>query len=117
MEAALTAFRDVCADPVVACVYSHFHYIGGTKALADAPELPIWGHGGIPATCAASARSVREDPGASRTNLVLLPESGPEGLVVGLGRFFRNPAHAPFTPGYVPAQHEFLSPPKPPWRA
>lgn len=114
MEAALTAFRDVCADPVVACVYSHFHYIGGTKALlADAPELPIWGHGGIPGNLRRFSGEVgpRGSRGLAHQFGVLLPESGPEGLVnVGLGRFFRNPDHAPFTPGYVPAQYEFLEP-------
>ena len=114
MEAALAAFREVCADPVVACVYSHFHYIGGTKALlAETPELPIWGHGGIPGNLRRFSGEVgpRGSRGLAHQFGVLLPESGPEGLVnVGLGRFFRNPAHAPFTPGYVPAQHEFLEP-------
>jgi alkyl sulfatase BDS1-like metallo-beta-lactamase superfamily hydrolase len=38
----------------------------------------------------------------------MLPESGPDGIVnIGLGRFYRNPSHAPFTPGHMPATHTF----------
>ena len=38
-----------------------------------------------------------------------LPAEGPDGLCgVGLGVFFRNPDHAPFTPGGAPVTH--------PWR-
>jgi alkyl sulfatase BDS1-like metallo-beta-lactamase superfamily hydrolase len=41
----------------------------------------------------------------------MLPDEGADGLVnVGLGRFLRNPEHAPYTPGHVPAQHTFDEP-------
>jgi alkyl sulfatase BDS1-like metallo-beta-lactamase superfamily hydrolase len=42
-----------------------------------------------------------------------MPQEGPDGVVnVGLGNFFRNPDHAPFTNGYVPAMHTFDGPTK-----
>jgi alkyl sulfatase BDS1-like metallo-beta-lactamase superfamily hydrolase len=39
---------------------------------------------------------------------IALPADGPDGLVnVGLGRFFRDPGHAPFTPGFLPPTTTF----------
>lgn len=114
MEAALAVFRTVCSDPIVACIYSHFHYIGGTTALLrENPDLILWGHAGIPGNLRRFSGEVgpRGSRGLAHQFGVLLPEAGEDGLVnVGLGRFFRNPNHAPFTPGYVPAQHEFDEP-------
>ena len=44
---------------------------------------------------------------------IAMPGDGPDGVVnVGLGNFYRNPDHAPFTNGYLPAQHTFDSPTK-----
>ena len=38
-------------------------------------------------------------------------DEGADGLVnIGLGRFFRNPDHAPFSPGYLPATVTFDAP-------
>ena len=37
---------------------------------------------------------------------IVMPAEGPDGLVnVGLGFSYRNPAHAPATPGYLPVTH------------
>ena len=55
MRAALAALREVTDLPIVACIYSHFHYVNGTKALLDergVESLPIYGHAGIPANLA-----------------------------------------------------------------
>jgi alkyl sulfatase BDS1-like metallo-beta-lactamase superfamily hydrolase len=39
---------------------------------------------------------------------LMLPENGPDGRVnVGLGHFYRNPAHAPFTSAFVPPTRTF----------
>lgn len=53
MRAALAAMRQHTSKPVVAVIYTHFHYVSGTTALlADAATaatgaLPIWGHSRI----------------------------------------------------------------------
>ena len=52
MRSALVVLREVTNLPIVACIYSHFHYVNGTKALyedAGVDTLPIYGHAGIPA--------------------------------------------------------------------
>ena len=51
MQAALQAIRRETAAPIVACIYTHFHYVGGTTALTPESndELPIYGHAGIEA--------------------------------------------------------------------
>ena len=97
-------------------IYSHFHYVAGTRAVLDVAgtaELSIWGHAGIAANRQRMAAEV--SAAASRGLVhqfgVLLPEDGPDGLVnVGLGREFRSRSHAPFTPGYVAANHTFSEP-------
>ena len=41
---------------------------------------------------------------------ITLPTDGPDGLVsAGLGPWYRNPAHAPFTDGFVPPTHTFAA--------
>jgi alkyl sulfatase BDS1-like metallo-beta-lactamase superfamily hydrolase len=116
MRMALREVRQHTNKPIKACFYTHFHYVAGTSALYDEvspDDLPIYGHSGIAANLIRFGGEV--GPRVSR-GLVhqfgnLLPESGPDGIIhVGLGRFFRNPAHAPYTPGYVPATHTFSEP-------
>jgi alkyl sulfatase BDS1-like metallo-beta-lactamase superfamily hydrolase len=113
MAAALKALRQVTQRPVVAVIYTHFHYVGGTSALADDvgsrwPDLPIWAHAGVAAN---RLRTAGEFSPAAERGLVhqfglLLPPDGEDGLLnVGLGPSFRNPAHAPYTPGHRPATH------------
>jgi len=107
MAAALTAVRAHTDLPVAAVIYSHFHYVGGTAALTDeaAGELPIWGHERIAHNL--ERNSVEVGPAAGRGLVhqfgMFLPPDGPDGLVgVGLGRFFKNPAHGLGTPGHLP---------------
>lgn len=113
MEAALAAIRSETDAPIVACIYTHFHYVGGTTAVLKAAgneSLPIYGHSGIETNLRRFGGEVgpRGARGLVHQFAVMLPQEGPDGIVnVGLGRFLRNPSHAPFTPGHVPAQHTF----------
>lgn len=110
MAAAITQLRTVTDAPIVACIYTHFHYVDGTRAIVedgqlDADELPIWGHERIAAN---RLRFGGEVAGRSRRGLVhqfgmSLPAEGPDALLhVGLGLFFSNPTHRPSTRGHLP---------------
>jgi hypothetical protein len=45
MRWALDAVREETAAPVVAVIYTHFHYVAGTAAIAGAGDtVPVWGH-------------------------------------------------------------------------
>ena len=111
MAAALTALRAHTDEPVVAVIYSHFHYCNGTTALSEedptggtSTPLPVWGHERIEANLARMATEVSTAAARGLVHQfgVLLPPDGPDGLVgVGLGRFFKNPAHGSGTSGYV----------------
>jgi alkyl sulfatase BDS1-like metallo-beta-lactamase superfamily hydrolase len=116
MAAALADVRAFTGAPVVAVIYTHFHYVGGTRALVDAgapPELPIWSHARVPAN---RSRQAGEVGPISRSGLVhqfgvTLPDDGPDALVgAGIGRAFRNPDHAPFTEGFLPPTNTFDEP-------
>lgn len=118
MASALAELRRVNTKPVVAVIYSHFHYVSGTRALEkDAGtrlgNIPIWSHKGVVPN--RQRVSGEFSPNASRGIVhqfgVLLPASGEDALLhVGLGNFFRNPDHAPFTEGFVPPTHTFDAP-------
>lgn len=113
MATALKALRRETDKPIVACMYSHFHYVSGTTAILEEggiTDLPIYGHAGIQANLDRFGGEVapRSSRGLVHQFAVMMPTEGPDGLVnVGLGRFFRNPDHAPFTPGYIPANQTF----------
>jgi len=114
MAAALAEVRQHTDAPVVACIYTHFHYVGGTRVLVDEnPDLPIWGHSGIEANLNRFGGEIspRVTRGLVQQFAIAMPTEGPDGVVnVGLGNFFRNPDHSPFTHGHVPAQHTFDTP-------
>ena len=106
MRAALAELRRHTQAPVVAVLYTHFHYIGGTQAVFEdaGGAVPVLGHEGIPANLARVSSEI--GPAYSRGLIhqfgLRLPPEGQDALVnEGLGLFFRDPAHAPFTPGYV----------------
>lgn len=113
MQEAIDALRRVTDKPVVACIYSHFHYVSGTTALlaeTGGRELEIWGHAGIEANLRRLGGEVA--PRSSRGMVfqfgVALPADGEDALLsCGLGLFLRNPSHAPFTHGHIPATHTF----------
>lgn len=107
MRSALIELRAVTQRPIVAVVYTHFHYVSGTTEIfRDAGrEVPIHGHARIPFN---RRRAMSEIGPAYARGLVYqfgtsMPLDGPDGVVsMGLGLFYRNPAHHPFTDGYVP---------------
>ncbi len=106
MQLALDAVSEHTDRDVIAVIYSHFHYVGGTRAVFDrvGAAVPIWSHAAVHAN---RLRATGEIGPAYRNGLVhqfglALPAEGPDALVnVGLGMSFRNPAHAPYTDGYV----------------
>jgi len=113
MRAALRALREETDRPVISCIYSHFHYVNGTQALFEeenSRHIEIYGHSGIPANLNRFGGEIapRSSRGLVHQFGLLLPEAGPDGLLhCGLGLHLRNPTHAPFTPGYIPANHTF----------
>jgi len=115
MRDAIVELRTVCDQPIVAVLYTHFHYVGGTPAVyvdGAAPDIPVWAHEKVALNRARTASEIA--PAYSRGLVeqfaINLPESGPDGRVnVGLGHFYRNPAHAPFTSVFVPPTHTFGS--------
>lgn len=112
MRAALAEIRRHTSAPVIACIYTHFHYVNGTTALLEECEgdLPIYGHNDIEANLAryGGETGPRITRGMVHQFAVAMPVEGPDGLVnVGLGRFFRNPEHSPYTLGHLPVTHGF----------
>ena len=116
MAAALAEVRRQTDAPLAACIYTHFHYVAGTQTLLqENPDLPIWGHSGIEANLNRFGGEIapRVTRGLVHQFAIAMPEDGPDGVVnVGLGNFFRNPDHAPFTHGYITASHTFDTPTK-----
>ncbi|MEC7827523.1 MAG: alkyl sulfatase dimerization domain-containing protein [Actinomycetota bacterium] len=112
MDSALEQLRVVSDQPVVAVVYTHFHYVNGTAALIEKePIHAIWGHERISRNLERSATEIA--PAYTRGLIeqfgIQMPEDGPDGLVnVGLGLAYRMAHHAPSTPGHVPADHTFF---------
>lgn len=113
MQEALGELRAVTDRPVVAVLYTHFHYVNGTAAvMAEAPEriVPIHGHARIAMNLRRAGGEIGPtySRGLVEQFAVVLPTDGPDGVVnVGLGHFYRNPAHAPFTAGHLPVTHPF----------
>ncbi len=116
MQLALQELRAVTDKPVVAVIYSHFHYVGGTQAVLDAfpdRDIPIWSHGRVPTNRLRTSGEIAPMYGRGLVQQfgIRLEAGGPDGLLsVGLGKFFRNPAHAPFTPGYLDPTETFVEP-------
>jgi len=106
MQWALDAVRAHTNAPVVAVIYSHSHYVGGTTALAGAGEsVPIWGHERI--TVNRERTGVELSASATRGAVhqfgLFLADEGPDGLINdGLGQSFRRADHAPHQVGFVP---------------
>lgn len=109
MRDALRRLRTVTDAPIAAVIYTHFHYVEGTKAILEegnhVSPLPIFGHEKIAFN---KSRALGEISPAYSRGLVeqfaiVMPTEGPDATVnVGLGFSYRNPGHAPFTPGYIP---------------
>ena len=98
------------------CVfYTHFHYVSGTIAVdgVSSGNVPVFGHSRITANLARAAGELA--PAYSRGLVeqfaIALPEDGADGVIHrGLGLHYRNPAHAPYTVGFVPPSVTLDSP-------
>ncbi len=111
MSEALAELRAVTDEPIVEVLYTHFHYVSGTQAVVDEGAVKaIRGHRRIADNLARAGTEIAPAYGRGLVAQfgIRLPATGPDSLIgVGLGRFYRNPDHAPFTPGYVPATETF----------
>jgi alkyl sulfatase BDS1-like metallo-beta-lactamase superfamily hydrolase len=112
MREALRRLRELTSEPIAAVIYTHFHYVEGTKAIFQegnhVSPLPIYAHEKVKGN---KARTLGEISPAYARGLVeqfaiVMPLEGPDATVnVGLGYFYKNPVHVPYTPGYVDATH------------
>ncbi len=113
MSEALAEVATVTDRPVVAVIYTHFHYVSGTRGIPGIESLPIWGHAGIVGNRARMGAEVSPAAGRGLVHQfgMVLPDEGPDALVnVGLGLFFRRADHAPFTNGFVAPTDEIDGP-------
>ena len=119
MREAIAELRSVTDRPIVAVLYTHFHYVGGTEAvfedrlaqgITDPRDIHIYGHEKVAYNRSRTATEIATTYGRGLVEqfAIMLPEKGPDGLVnVGLGHFYRNPDHAPFTSVFVPPSRTF----------
>ena len=113
MHCALARLRQVTDAPVVAVIYTHFHYVAGTRAISGAETLPIWSHARVVANRQRTSGEIAPmyQRGLVQQFAIRMPDAGEDGVVsVGLGPWFRNPAHAPFTTGFLPPTQVFDRP-------
>jgi len=115
MRAAIKELRAVTARPIVAVLYTHFHYVGGTQAVFEedpAAKIPIWGHEKIAFNRLRTTSEISPAYGRGLVEqfAVTLPVDGADGVVnVGLGQFYRDPAHTPHTYGFIAPEYTFNS--------
>ena len=115
MRAAIKELRAVTTRPIVAVLYTHFHYVGGTQAVFEedpAAKIPIWGHEKIAFNRLRTTSEIAPAYGRGLVEqfAVTLPFDGVDGVVnVGLGQFYRDPAHAPHTYGFIAPENTFNS--------
>ena len=112
MALALKELRTRTTRQIAAVVYTHFHYVEGTQAVLDegnhVKPLPIYGHRRISENKARTSGEIAPAYGRGLVEqfAIVMPPDGADGLVnVGLGLFYRNPAHAPGTSGFLPVTH------------
>lgn len=116
MTEALFVIRKETQAPIAAVIYTHFHYVAGTEAIfsnEERDDIPIWGHERI--TMNRRSYGTELSSVASRGLIhqfgIALPESGIDSVInVGLGLAYRNPEHAPFTPGFIEPNETFSEP-------
>jgi alkyl sulfatase BDS1-like metallo-beta-lactamase superfamily hydrolase len=116
MRAAIAELRIHTKKPIVAVLYTHFHYVAGTQAVLDeSPDtkVEIYGHSKIAYNRVRTATEIA--PSYSRGLVeqfaITLPQDGPDGNEnVGLGRFYRNPEHKTQTNGFIKPAHTFDKP-------
>ena len=116
MRTAIAELRIHTKKPIVAVLYTHFHYVAGTQAVLDeSPDtkVEIYGHSKIAYNRVRTATEIA--PSYSRGLVeqfaITLPQDGPDGNEnVGLGRFYRNPEHKTQTNGFIKPAHTFDKP-------
>lgn len=110
---AMAELRKQTTRPIVAVLYTHFHYVAGTQAVLDAfldQKIKIYGHEKIAYNRVRTATEIA--PAYSRGLVeqfaITLPAEGKDGNVnVGLGRFYRNPEHKTQTNGFIAPTETF----------
>ena len=107
MAEALREVRAMTDAPVVAVIYTHYHYCNGTTAVFDegGARVPVWSHENVEKNLRFRAAELGPTSGRGVVHQfsMLLPEDGPDGITqVGLGLDYRRAEHAPFTRGYEP---------------
>jgi len=118
MREAIAELRQVTDRPIVAVLYTHFHYVGGTEAVFEdaaahgvsRESIPIYSHEKVAHNRSRTATEIATAYGRGLVEqfALMLPENGPDGRVnVGLGHFYRNPNHAPFSMVFVPPTSTF----------
>lgn len=115
MQAAIVELRTKTSRPIVAVLYTHFHYVSGTQAVLDDDpnqKIKIWGHEKIVhnRVRATSEIAPAYSRGLVEQFAITLPQDGPDGNVnVGLGNFYRNPLLTTQTSGFIAPQQTFNS--------
>ena len=115
MRAAIIELRTKTSRPIVAVLYTHFHYVSGTQAVLDdnpTQEVQIWGHEKIAYNRVRATAEIAPSYGRGLVEqfAITLPQDGPDGIVnVGLGRFYRNPEHTTQTNGFIEPKNTFNS--------
>jgi alkyl sulfatase BDS1-like metallo-beta-lactamase superfamily hydrolase len=106
MRAALKHLAGVCDRPVVAVMYTHFHYVGGTRAVLETfgADIPIYAHDRVVTNLKRVSDDIAPMYGRGLVEQfgLVLPAKGPDSMPnVGLGLTFRLAEHAPHTQGFV----------------
>jgi alkyl sulfatase BDS1-like metallo-beta-lactamase superfamily hydrolase len=104
---ALAAVREHTDAPLVAMLWSHYHYVQGSAVYTDeaGDELEIWSHvdsARLLAAVGAEIGPIRVCGLVSQFG-IMLPGDGADAMPnVGLGPFWKDPDRPATTPGYVP---------------
>ena len=115
MRTAIAELRTKTSRPIVAVLYTHFHYVSGTQAVLDedpSRDVKIWGHEKIAYNRIRATSEIAPAYGRGLVEqfAITLPQDGPDGIVnVGLGRFYRNPEHTTQTNGFIEPKNTFNS--------
>ncbi len=118
MAAALELLREKTTEPIAAVIYTHFHYVDGTKAIFETDKnssIPIWGHERILQNRRNYGMEISTAAGRGLMYQfgMALPKDGPDSVVnAGLGLAYRNQAHAPYTSGFIHPTNTFSQPTK-----
>ncbi len=112
MAASLAQLRQVTTSPIVAVLYTHFHYVSGTQAIMEeaGTTLPIYGHKKIDGNLARASTEIAPtySRGLIEQFAIALPGEGPDHAQnVGLGLYWKRPDLGRSTPGYLPPDVTF----------